>query len=192
MTEKEKEELKERKQTRQFVKGKAVDLLWEYGSDILISPSFQKEKEFVQHGSYSVYDHSLAVALLCLIKAKKRHWKVDVRSLVRAALLHDYFLYDWHVKPHPKHHANLHAEYALSNASRDFDLNVLEKEAIRCHMWPFHFFSFPSTKEALILNVCDTHSALKETLGKGWFKKEISLIQQKVAINKKGDNPSSF
>lgn len=191
MTLEEKIELSERKSKRCLVKGKPLDLLWEYGSDILLSPSFQKEKRFVQHGSYSVYDHSCAVALLCLVKAKQKHWKVDVRSLVRAALLHDYFLYDWHVKPHPKHHANLHAEYALANAGRDFSLNVLEKEAIRRHMWPFRFFYFPTTKEALILNICDTHSALKETIGKRWFKKEIAMLEERVVLNRTGDTPLS-
>ena len=45
----------------------------------------------------SVYEHSLAVARMCLRIAKYFPGEVDMRSLVRGALLHDYFLYDWHI-----------------------------------------------------------------------------------------------
>ena len=170
---------------RARVEGNLVDLLFLYGEGILRSESFQKEKQFRQHGGYSVYDHSLAVCLFALRLAKKAKWKVDAQSLVRASLLHDYFLYDWHKKPHPKHHANLHPEYALENAKRDFGLNELEEEAIRCHMWPFHLFSFPRSKEAWLLNYADTHSALRETLGKKWLRKELGLIEKRLSsINK--------
>ena len=39
----------------------------------------------------SVYEHSLAVARMCLRIAKYFPGEVDMRSLVRGALLHDYF-----------------------------------------------------------------------------------------------------
>lgn len=174
------------KQERKALRCKAdedpVEILCRYASDILSSEKFLREKEFLQHGSHTVYDHSVAVALLCLRFVKISRWRVDLESLSRAALLHDYFLYDWHIKPHPKHHANLHPEYALENAERDFGLNELEKEAIRCHMWPFHFFSFPHSREAWILNVCDTHSALKETLGKRWIEKELKILESRCPV----------
>lgn len=57
----------------------------------------QSEKNFRQHGRMSVYEHSLAVARMCLRIAKYFPGEVDMRSLVRGALLHDYFLYDWHI-----------------------------------------------------------------------------------------------
>lgn len=52
----------------------------------------------------SVYEHSLAVARMCLRIAKYFPGEVDMRSLVRGALLHDYFLYDWHI-PDESHKA---------------------------------------------------------------------------------------
>ena len=171
---------KERKTLRERATEDPVVLLLRYASDILSSPLFLREKSFLQHGAYTVYDHSVAVALLCLRFARRSGWRLDLESLARAALLHDYFLYDWHIKPHPKHHANLHPEYASETATRDFGLNELEKEAIRCHMWPFHFFSFPSSKEAWILNICDTHSALKETLRRNWLKKELAILEKRL------------
>ena len=56
------------------------------------------------------FDHSLAVAYLSLWIVLRLGLRLDLRSLVRGALLHDYFLYDWHEKDashrwHGFHHA---------------------------------------------------------------------------------------
>ena len=56
----------------------------------------------IQHGDTTVLLHCLAVAYFSLRLAKLLRLKCDQRSLVRGALLHDYFLYDWHV-PDPSH-----------------------------------------------------------------------------------------
>lgn len=72
--------------------------IYKYGADILASEGMQKEKTFVQHGSITCYDHSLRVAEKSLELAEKCSAYIDERSLVRGALLHDYFLYDWHEK----------------------------------------------------------------------------------------------
>lgn len=72
--------------------------IYKYGVDILASEGMQKEKTFVQHGSITCYDHSLRVAEKSLELAEKCSAYIDERSLVRGALLHDYFLYDWHEK----------------------------------------------------------------------------------------------
>lgn len=188
MTTEEKLELNLRKLYREHIHGKPCDILWEYGKDILTSPLFEEEKKFHQHGNFSVYDHSILVTLLAIRFVKKRHLKVDIESLIRASLLHDYFLYDWHIKPHPKHHANLHAEYAWMNAQRDFGLNTLEGNIIKSHMWPLHFYCFPSTKEAWIINVCDTFSALKETLGSPYLQRELNIIKERINTYKLGED----
>ena len=67
-----------------------------HGSDILASANMQLEKQFMQHGNVSVFDHSVAVACTCIWLADLLRIRVDERALVRGALLHDYFLYDWH------------------------------------------------------------------------------------------------
>lgn len=62
---------------------------------------------------------------------------MDIRSLVRGALWHDYFLYDWHI-PDESHkwHGVTHAGDALKKAMRDFELNEIEQDMIRKHMFP--------------------------------------------------------
>ena len=56
------------------------------------------ERGCYQHGAVTTFAHSIRVACLAVWMADRLHlWdKVDLQSLVRAALLHDYFLYDWH------------------------------------------------------------------------------------------------
>lgn len=136
-----------------------------YGKDILKSKKVKSQKQFIQHGNVSVYDHTYSVAVLSLYLADKLNITVDEKSLVRGALLHDYFLYDWHVKDKSHRlHGYTHANTALKNAKRDFKINKIEENMIKCHMFPLNLFSIPKYKEAKILCICDKLCAISETL----------------------------
>lgn len=50
------------------------------------------EKNAIQHGSTTVYEHSVGVAGASLKLAEFFHLKVNEKALIRGALLHDYFL----------------------------------------------------------------------------------------------------
>ena len=99
-----------------------------------------REKKAIQHGSTTVYEHSVGVAGASLMLAEIFHIKVNEKALVRGALLHDYFLYDWHEKDDAhKWHGFHHANTAWKNAMRDLpDLNEVEQDMIRCHMFPLN------------------------------------------------------
>lgn len=135
-----------------------------YGSDIIFSENMQKEKEFIQHGTVSVFLHSVYVAIQCLSLVRKYGLKVNERSLVRGALLHDYFLYDWHV-PDPSHrlHGFFHPGKALENALMDYELTRLEQDIIRKHMFPLTLYP-PQFKESWIVCMADKIVASRETL----------------------------
>ncbi len=145
-----------------------LGLLYEYAEDILTSDGMLSEKSFLQHGTVSVYEHSVAVAIMCIsiahFLARYLHIKTDERSLVRGALLHDYFLYDWHIsdKSH-RFHGFSHPKTALKNAQRDFELNKIEKNMILRHMFPLTFPP-PRYREGMILCVADKICALSETI----------------------------
>lgn len=53
-------------------------------------------KNYIQHGSISVYTHCVNVARMSVKIAKWLPIQVNMDALVIGALLHDYFLYDWH------------------------------------------------------------------------------------------------
>ena len=59
-----------------------------------------QSKAFCQHGSTSVYAHSLKVAYASYQVAVGWGLPVSYYELIRGALLHDYFLYDWHNREH--------------------------------------------------------------------------------------------
>ena len=117
----------------------------------------------VQHGSVSTWDHCVRVAHASLSLAEALHLRVSERELTRAALLHDYFLYDWHEPGHTAH-ATQHPLLALRNAREDFDLTPLEQNVIASHMWPLPPTRVPQSREAALVCVADKWCSLVETL----------------------------
>ncbi|MGX8703383.1 MAG: HD domain-containing protein, partial [bacterium] len=85
------------------------------------------------------------------------------RELVRAAFLHDYFLYDWH-KQGDKFHGYHHPDIAADNALRDFELTKREENIIRSHMWPLTFRHLPKSREAYIVSLSDKIVSTRETI----------------------------
>lgn len=126
----------------------------------------QVSRNFIQHGNTSVYDHSIRVAYYSLGLAERLHLRKHMRELVRGALLHDYFLYDWHVpdkeNPHTLH-GFYHPGTALRNASREYRLTKREKDIIKKHMWPLTVVP-PRCREAWIVTTADKWCSLMETL----------------------------
>ncbi|HAD22965.1 uncharacterized protein SAMN04487759_10450 [Kandleria vitulina] len=134
----------------------------EYGHDIISTHNYQRQKHFLQHGRVSVYEHELNVTNMCLKIADYLPVRVNERALVRGALLHDYFLYDWHEPGHGLHGFK-HPHIALENASEDYYLTDIEKDMIRKHMFPLTL-KLPRYKESYILVVADKIVAISETL----------------------------
>ena len=125
---------------------------------------FKQTSGFVQHGNTLVMKHCISVAYVSLMIAKKLHIKVDRKALVRGALLHDYFLYDWHEKNKGHSlHGFKHPYFALRNASRDFRLNDIEKNVIVRHMFPLTPIP-PKCREAWIVCMADKYCSARETM----------------------------
>lgn len=139
----------------------------EAAEDILVSRNFEKTGGFIQHGSMTVKHHSLNVAKYSLFFSKKLPIAVNRRELIRGALLHDYFLYDWHTKDRANEHRHLHGFYhpgiALRNASKEYSLTQREQDIIKKHMWPLTVVP-PMCREAWIVTAADKYCSLLETL----------------------------
>ena len=145
---------------------KYLRLIQEYGKDILENEDYQKNKEYIQHGKVSIYEHSIMVTCIALQMAENKE-NVNIQSLCRSGLLHDYFKYDWHIYARKnglhKLHGFYHPRYAAQNAKKDFNITELEMDIIKSHMWPLGL-DFPKHKEAWILLLADKKCALIETL----------------------------
>ena len=124
-------------------------------------------REFIQHGDVSVYEHVLSVAQASAGMARglgRIGVAVDERSLIRGALLHDYFLYDWHVPGKAEGlHGFTHPATALKRAEEDFELTPLERNIIVRHMFPLVPIP-PACREAWIVCLADKACALRETV----------------------------
>lgn len=134
--------------------------------DILKSRNFNRMKEYIQHGNVTVNAHVLNVARYSIAISESLHISCSRRELIRGALLHDYFLYDWHIpdKEHPhKLHGFYHPGVALQNAVREYKLTEREKNIIRRHMWPLTVVP-PVCREAWIVTTADKWCSLMETL----------------------------
>ncbi len=137
------------------------DEFYNFSSEIINLPVYQKMKGFIQHGKTSCYEHSINVALNCFLYAKKH--KIDYSSLVRGALLHDFFLYDWHDKNKGfRFHGYKHPRFAYNNAIAYFELNDTEKDIILKHMFPLTLTKIPKTRESWIVSFIDKKCSLQE------------------------------
>ena len=138
------------------------------GGDILHSEKYQRLKTFIQYGNVTVYEHCIHVALCAIKLNRKLGIYARERDMVRGALLHDYFLYDWHNGDapgniHPKLHGFYHPGIALKNATRDFTLTEREKDIIKKHMWPLTIKP-PRCREAWVVCFADKYASTLETL----------------------------
>ena len=129
------------------------------------TPDVESMDRFVQHGATSTLGHSENVAWVSFLVNEKLHLKADEKTLVEAAVLHDFYLYDWHDrKPERKKHRYEHPEIACENAKEQFAVSEKTQNAIRSHMWPVNFKNVPRSKEAAIVCLADKYCASVETI----------------------------
>ena len=146
------------------------ELVDNYGADILDSEEYRQTDNFIQHGDTTTQEHMISAACVSLRISRALHLHCDEQSLVRGALLHDYFLYDWHApkSTRPEKHATRHGSYAIKNASEVYCINPLEAEMIREHMFPCTL-KIPLHRECWVLNIADKLCSMKETFSNPYY-----------------------
>ena len=153
-----------------------INMVYYFGQDILSSPKIKQLDQYKHHRTTTIYYHSLAVADLSLFYAnfieKWFNIHADRFSLVRGALLHDYFLYDWHTSS-SKFHGIKHPKIAYENALKDFELNKIEANIIRRHMFPLTLIP-PRYKESILICIADKWVAIKE------LTKKENIIYERI------------
>lgn len=159
----------------------------EMTSDIISHPLFIQLQSCPHHGGdNSLYIHSVDTAKCAYRLARRFHLKEDrVRALTRAALLHDFFGYDWQGDRHRRYmrrysgwqrikhmHAFIHGSHAAHRASRVFDLDQRQCSAISSHMFPLA--PLPRNSEGWLLTLADKMVASKE-MGEtvGWHARSL-------------------
>lgn len=147
----------------------------EITADIVAYPLFQNLKNCPHHGKQnSLFDHSVDTAYCAFRLARYFGLSEErVRAVTRAAMLHDFFLYDWRDPAHRRYmrqyrglqrlrrmHAFTHGILAARRAGRRFELDDRQRSAIISHMFPLA--PLPRNSEAWILTLADKVVASRE------------------------------
>jgi len=131
-------------------------------SNLIETEIVQSMDKYIQHGDITCLDHCKNVSLKSYKVCK--FLKLDFKSAARGALLHDFFLYDWHIPgSHVGLHGFRHSKISLSNAKKHFELNEKEKDIILTHMWPLTLRP-PRFKESFVVSMVDKLCSSKEIL----------------------------
>lgn len=147
-------------------------------TELLRTTRLGTSDKYIQHGDTSVLLHSAAVAYYSYRLSRKLRLRgVERRELVRGALLHDYFLYDWH-KGSNGHglHGFSHPATALENARRDTTVSRTEADVIARHMFPLTPIP-PSSRAGWIICLVDKVCSVYETLFRNVYSELRSYIR---------------
>ena len=139
-----------------------MEILSEIESERIV----QEMKQYTQHGKISTYENCKNVAKLSYRIDRRLFLHSDLRVLLTGAMLHDFYLYDWHSEDEGMHnlHGFTHAETACINAQKYFNIDTKTSQVIYCHMWPLNPRRVPKSKEGWIVCFADKCISLYETL----------------------------
>lgn len=120
---------------------------------------------YPHHGDTDCYAHCMHVAEYSYRICKALD--LNAEEAARAGLLHDFFLYDWHVHAAEtgKHfHGFTHPREALKLAEKFFVLTPLERDMILKHMWPLTLVP-PKYRESYVICAVDKYCCVCEIAG---------------------------
>lgn len=127
--------------------------------NILNDSEFRKLTLYTQHLKTTRFMHSVNVAYLSWVVARRFGW--DARVAARAGLLHDFCLYDFRKKlPKGQYQAFHHPKVAAQTSAERFDLYEKEQQAILSHMFPLG--PLPRSREAWVISCIDKLCAITE------------------------------
>lgn len=147
-----------------------------YANNILKDPIYAQMKTYIQHGNTTCYKHCLHVAFYSFLFAlwieKKFNVTLDKEEIIKAGLLHDFFLYDWHTYKKfqmrellhlTQMHGFTHPSRALENAEKYFPVSDIEADMITHHMWPLTI-KLPKYKQSYIIIIIDKYCTIHEMI----------------------------
>lgn len=127
---------------------------------LLELPEVAKLSQYEHHRGKTRLEHVKEVAYLSFLWGKRL--SLDSKAIVRGALLHDLFYYDW-LHEGPRLHGFRHHNIALKNARQITLLTEKEADIIKKHMWPLTVVP-PRYMESLVVSLVDTFCSARDYL----------------------------
>ncbi|MBW1798007.1 MAG: phosphohydrolase, partial [Deltaproteobacteria bacterium] len=130
----------------------------EIAGPVLEYPAVAGLSQYNHHNGKTRLDHVKEVAWVSFVWGKR--FSLDCRAIVRGALLHDLFFYDW-LREGPRLHGFRHPAIALGNARKIATLSKKEEDIIKKHMWPLTLLP-PCYAESFIVCMVDTFCSVRD------------------------------
>lgn len=128
--------------------------------EFITHPEILKMSLYPHHGHIDCLSHCIHVSYIAYKLGKV--FRLNSLALAKASILHDFYLYDWHIKGDRKGlHGFTHPKLALENALRYFNLSPMESNIITTHMWPMTA-ALPKYRESFVVILTDKYCALIE------------------------------
>lgn len=130
--------------------------------DILSCEQVLQLDRYKRHGNITCFRHSVAVAYYSYLLCSRLGKGVNCRSVIRGALLHDFFPYENHEKRTRGPRGRSYSKAVLENAESYFWLNIVERDIIQMHRWPLTV-KLPKYKETFVVSMVDKCCCVVET-----------------------------
>lgn len=136
----------------------------ELTGDLLSNEDVVRMKTFHHHREITTHYHSLYVSFTVLrmcefLKAKNE------RQIIRAALLHDFYLYEWYTEKHDELHIWYHPKESVKNIESHFGaMSPMQRNMVLSHMFPT-CVELPKSAGAWLLTLADKYCATADYIG---------------------------
>ncbi|RLC26826.1 MAG: phosphohydrolase [Deltaproteobacteria bacterium] len=142
----------------------------ETAAPLLDNPTVKALSQYNHHRGKTRLDHVKEVAWLSFLWGKRL--SLDCSAIVRGALLHDLFFYDW-LREGPRLHGFRHHNISLKNARKVTFLSKKEEDIIKKHMWPLTIIP-PRYPESFVVSFVDTFCSTRDYIGSSKGKGDCS------------------
>ena len=140
---------------------KYIDIFVNLTGDLLCDELVESMKNYHHHKEINTHYHSLFVAY-SVMKLCERLQVINEREIVRAALLHDFYLYEWFTEKHEEYHIWYHPKESVKNIEAHFGkLTPMQKNMVLSHMFPT-YVELPKSLGAWMLTFCDKRCAIED------------------------------
>ena len=129
--------------------------------DIIYNEKVQKLDNFEQHCHTSRLQHSINVAYYSFLICKFFGWDLCVQLQEQGYSMIYFYMIGVKQLCQRENHATWHPKVALDNARKICELNKIEEDAIRKHMWPCTLVP-PKYKESFVVTLADKTCAIFE------------------------------